>query len=136
MYAAWPKVSSNSRPTSSSDSNTLSSPQPPGNRPRYDSHPHAQGAADSPEAKAFPAVALAVRRAVPAVSGILVALGVDDTPSGSTGGRDHGHDTPVRAKVFDAPDDGNDDGNERESTAVAEANEGGGYMRKLRVRDE
>lgn len=62
------------------------------------------------------------------VHGILVSARIHNTPKRRPGRRDHSHDPPVRAKVLDAPDDGDDDGDEGEGATVAEADEGGCYV--------
>lgn len=64
----------------------------------------------------------------------LVDARIDGAPDGGAGGRDDGHDAPVRAEVVHAPDDGDDDGAEGEDGAVAEADEGGDEGEEGRVR--
>lgn len=55
----------------------------------------------------------------------LVPGGVNNTPHRRPHGRNHGYNPPVRAKVLDAPDHGDDEGDQRERGAVSEADEGG-----------
>lgn len=63
-----------------------------------------------------------------AVNGILIRARIHDAPDRRASCRNHSHDTPVRAEILDAPDDGDDDGHEGERAAVAEADEGGCYV--------
>lgn len=64
---------------------------------------------------------------------MLISPGIHDSPHRSARGRDRSHDAPVRAKVLDAPDHGDDDGRQGEGGPVAEADEGGGQVEELRV---
>ena len=88
-----------------SNDNTLPLPAPPSSRPNHNSNPNARGASNSPEAIAFPAMALSVRgaQARTRINRFLVGAGVDYAPKGGAQGRHHGNDAPVRGEVFYAP---------------------------------
>ncbi|GMF77770.1 unnamed protein product [Aspergillus oryzae] len=103
--------------------------------PHGNSHPYAQRTSQGPVAKAFPAVALAVRCAIASICGVLVKAGVDEAPQCSACCREHGNDTPVRAEVLNTPDNGDDDGAEGERAPVTEADKACGYMGQFRVLD-
>lgn len=62
------------------------------------------------------------------INSILIRTRVHNTPNRRPARRNHSNNAPVRAEVLDAPDDGDDDGHEREGAAVAEADEGGCYV--------
>jgi len=67
------------------------------------------------------------------IHGALIRPRVDDPPHGGPRGGHHGDDAPVGAEVLNAPDDGDDDGDEGEGAAVAGADEGGAEVEEARV---
>lgn len=78
---------------------------------------------------------LAICRAIASIRGVLVKAGIDEAPQGSACCREHGNDTPVRAEVLNAPDHGDDDGDEGECAPVTEADKACGYVGQFRVLD-
>lgn len=105
--------------------NTSLLPPPPRNHPHRNRRPYTKHASHRPETKASPTKTLA-----PAIHGIsidciLVAHGIHKAPKGGSGGRHHSDNPPVCAKVFDTPDNRDDNRHQREGGAVAEADECG-----------
>lgn len=90
------------------NNNPTSFPASPSSQPDHKSHPDTDSATNGPESVAPPAIALSVRR-TNSILGVLVSARIDHAPKSSAEGRHHGDDAPVRGKILDAPDDGDED---------------------------
>lgn len=118
-----------------SNNNPPPPPSPPRNQPRSHSDPNAQRAPHRPKPITPPPDTVSVNTAPDGIRRVLVPTGVDDAPHGGARGGHHGDDAPVGAEVLDAPNDGDDDGDEGEGATVAQPHEGGGEVEELRVVD-
>lgn len=110
------------------NSNSPPPPNPPSNRPNHNRNHNTNRTTHSPEPKAPPPMTLSIGSCATRIHGILISARIHNTPKRRPGRRDHSHDSPVRAEVLDAPNDGDDDGDEGEGAAIAEANKSGSYV--------
>lgn len=62
----------------------------------------------------------------------LVDGAIDGAPHGGPPRRRHSNNAPVSAKILDAPDDADDDGDKGEGGAVAKTDEGGDERKEVR----
>ena len=105
-----------------SNNHTPPSPIPPREHPQHDRHTHARRTAPRPALKAVCSLTLRIASHTRhSRSGVTDR--VDDAPERRTTRRHHGDHAPVGSEVLDAPDDADDDWDERKGGAVAEAEE-------------
>ena len=111
-----------------SNRNPPNPPNLPRNPPNHDRNSNTRRTSHSPNPKTRPPATLPVISGRSQLQRSLVRARIDHAPDCGTDSGDHGYNPPVCAEVLDAPDDGDDDRDEREGGAVAETDEGCCYV--------